>query len=262
MVLGGVMCIAGHRLFKIVQAILGFGVGFLAGMIFTEITGDGSTIVWIILGLLGGFLAHKLYLVGLFLNSMTLSFFVFAIIFSVAVNSLDTALNMASVSSLVWAILTVVLNKPLIILQTAFGGAFIIALCIARSSTLLSLITIVLGSLGVVAQYQPDKLKDAKIPDGVKKAFALFLALAVKLFGKLIEFIKTSEFLKDLKNKIIAKFNELKQKSSTARANNDNVSNTSNAIIDEKPAELQEVTKTTQENPKPRFDPQTGERLE
>lgn len=256
------MCIAGHRLFKIVQAVLGFAVGFLVGMIITEITGDGSTIMWIILGLLGAFLAHKLYLVGLFLNSMTLSFFVFVMIFSVVVDSMDTALNMASVSSLVWAILTVVLNKPLIILQTAFGGAFIIALCIARSSTLLLLITIVLGSLGVIAQYRPDKVKEMKVPDGVKQAFSLFLALVVKLFGNLIEFIKTSEFLKDLKNKIIAKFNELKQKSSTARTNNNNTDNTSNSIIDEKPAELQEVNSTIQENTKPRFDPQTGEKLE
>jgi hypothetical protein len=116
--LGVIMCLYGYRLFKILIVIIGFAVGFalsgLGGMQATE-----NPTAALLLGLGGGtvcaFLFKFLYLVGVF---------IFGGVIGAAIGEIGFENEgIAAFLGLVFGLLSLVVQKFMIILLTAFSGA-------------------------------------------------------------------------------------------------------------------------------------------
>ena len=127
---GLVECFLGYRLFKLMLALVGFVVGAIGagGAAYAATGGEGpaALIAGLIGGIFGAVLAVVFYFVGIFLLGAALGFVVGA---TAAASAGDqTALIAGGVLAVLAGILALVVQKFLIILSTAFGGAWSAAL--------------------------------------------------------------------------------------------------------------------------------------
>jgi hypothetical protein len=178
-VFGAITCFYGFRIFRIVLAFVGFLIGFGVG---TALVGDNQLVlqifVGVIAGLIGAGIFYALYFVGVLLAGAAFGALVGTALASVLNASSSTALILLIVGLVVGAILALVLNKLVIVLATAFGGAGGVVQGLAlllpgvfgsavatqsgisvSTSALGFVVWIVLGVAGVVVQYRQNKNK-------------------------------------------------------------------------------------------------------
>ncbi|MEW6143971.1 MAG: DUF4203 domain-containing protein [Thermodesulfobacteriota bacterium] len=124
--IGLIECFFGYRILRFLLGVLGFIAGaVIFGSLGYELT-DGSEIVSIIAGIAGGiagaFIMYTLYIVGVFAIGAALGFMTASYVFGIL--NTDTIHVVLIASALVGGILAAVLQKPMIIIATAFGGAY------------------------------------------------------------------------------------------------------------------------------------------
>jgi hypothetical protein len=178
-VFGAITCFYGFRIFRIVLAFVGFLIGFGVG---AALVGNNQVVLQIIVGLVGGVIGaavfYALYFVGVLLAGAAFGALVGTALASVLNASSGTSLILLVVGLVVGAILALVLNKLVIVLATAFGGAGGIVQGLAvllpgvfgsavatqsgvfvSASPLGFVVWIVLGLAGVIVQYRQNKNK-------------------------------------------------------------------------------------------------------
>ncbi len=124
MVIGAVVCFSGYRIFRVVLMLVGFLVGFVVGMaIMSSSGGIGQLLVGVVVGLIGAGIFYALYFVGIFLAGAFLGAGLAAMLVSLLNIGGGVATILVLVGLIGGAILALVLNKLMIVISTAFGGA-------------------------------------------------------------------------------------------------------------------------------------------
>ncbi len=124
---GVVQCFFGYRFFKFVLGLTGFvACGFVAGTIAygmtdSEIVGVATGIV---VGILGAWLFVALYFVGVFVIGAYFGAILSLLVFAAA--GAEPQLVLVAIGAIVAGILAVAVQKIMIMLSTAFGGAWLI----------------------------------------------------------------------------------------------------------------------------------------
>ncbi len=190
--IGLIECFFGYRILRFLLGVLGFIAGaVVCGSLGYELT-DGSEIVSIIAGIAGGvagaFIMYTLYIVGVLAIGAALGYMVAAYIFSL-LNQPAIPLILV-LSAGVAGILAAILQKPMIMIATAFGGAYAavtgIAYLLLRSfdpldlgflDTLsedqlyrMAIIWFGLGVFGLVVQLMTEPRKGEAVPEGGEEA--------------------------------------------------------------------------------------------
>jgi hypothetical protein len=174
-VLGAIECFFGYRIFKIILGITGFLVGAFLGVILASASSQSQVIV-LLAGLVGGIVGAVLAVVFYFIGIFLIGAVVGAVLGYVLFGLIST--NPQSVVILILAVIAgivaVIFQKFMIIVSTAFGGAWGVvsgvaslaglaigaldpqALSYLRPRTLYPLILcwLALGLVGVVVQYR------------------------------------------------------------------------------------------------------------
>ena len=120
---GAVACFFGYRLFRVVLSIFGF---ILGGLMASSLVGPSDTTwmigAWIVGGVIGMALLYAGYYVGVALSGAALG----AVVSHLAFNAggQDPPFLIVLVAAVVGAIASMYLQKHVIILFTAFGGAW------------------------------------------------------------------------------------------------------------------------------------------
>jgi hypothetical protein len=174
-VLGAIECFLGYRIFKIIVGITGFVVGASLGALLASADSQSQVII-LLAGLLGGVVGAVLsvvfYFIGIFLIGAVLGAVLGYVLFSLASTSPRAVVLL--ILAVIAGIVAVVFQKLMIIVSTAFGGAWGVvsgvasfarlaigpldtqALSYLRPRTLYPLILcwLALGLIGVVVQYR------------------------------------------------------------------------------------------------------------
>ena len=170
-----IQCFFGYRIFKFILGIVGFTLGgFLAGGV--GYSASNEPLVAVLAGLLGGILGvvllMGLYFVGIFLFGGLLGVFVGATFFAAAGSQPEPVVLV--ILALIGGGLALVFQKFMIILSTAFNGAWNVVAgiaCLATGTTdpanleklfrpdgsqrfVTILSWIVLGTVGAIYQYR------------------------------------------------------------------------------------------------------------
>lgn len=120
---GAVACFFGYRLFRVVLSIFGF---ILGGLMASSLVGPSDTAwmigAWIVGGLAGMALLYAGYYVGVALSGAALGAVLSHLVFSL--NGQDPPFVIVLLASVVGAIASMYLQKHVIVLFTAFGGAW------------------------------------------------------------------------------------------------------------------------------------------
>ena len=123
---GAVACFAGYRLFRIVLGIYGF---ILGAMLASSMTGVTNTVGMIVAALVGGFLGALIlvfaYFVGIALVGAGLGALV-AHLVSNQISRPDPPALLVVGASIVGAVAAMLLQRYVIVVGTAFGGAWTI----------------------------------------------------------------------------------------------------------------------------------------
>src|SRR5688572_2013046 len=123
---GAVTCFAGHRLFRFVLAIWGFILGAGIG---SSMMGGDSAVAMVVAGLVGGVLGALAlvfaYFVGVALVGAALGAFLTHAAWSQAATADPPAVVIITVS-IVGAIFAMVLQRYVIVVGTAFAGAWLL----------------------------------------------------------------------------------------------------------------------------------------
>lgn len=161
---GALECFFGYRIFRIITALVGFIVGGAIGGVlgFFAAQQIGALIGGLVVGILGGFLAFKLYKLGVFV----ICFFAGAalgLVLGAAAGDQSMAFAFAGIAGLALGVLGVLLTGPLIIISTAIGGGMS---CGMSLGTIMSnmglglLLGVVLSIAGILLQFYMEKKKD------------------------------------------------------------------------------------------------------
>ena len=123
---GLIECFFGYRILRFLLGVLGFIAGaVVCGSLGYELT-DGSEITSIIAGIAGGlagaFIMYTLYIVGVFAIGAALGFMTASYVFGIMNAAPATIVLIAS--AVLGGVLAAILQKPMLILATAFGGAY------------------------------------------------------------------------------------------------------------------------------------------
>lgn len=123
---GLIECFFGYRILRFLLGVLGFIAGaVIFGSLGYELAA-GSEIISIIAGIAGGiagaFVMYKLYIVGVFAIGAALGFMTAAYVFGIM--NADPVMIVLIAAAVLGGVLAAVLQKPMIILATAFGGAY------------------------------------------------------------------------------------------------------------------------------------------
>ncbi len=135
-VIGAVQCFFGYLIFKIILGLTGFLVGgVLAGAIGYAVS--QQEIVALLAGLVGGAIGAALmvalFLIGVFLIGAFFGGVLGAALYAVAGNSPEPAVLL--ILAVIAGVLAVIFQKFMIILSTAFGGAWNVVTGIAFFTT-------------------------------------------------------------------------------------------------------------------------------
>jgi hypothetical protein len=121
---GAVACFAGYRLFRIVLAIYGF---ILGAMLASSVMGITNTTGMIVAGLVGGLVGALLftfaYYVGIGILGASMAVFFVHVFFDYSKHA-DPPAVAVIVSSIAGAVVAMVLQRYVIIVSTAFSGAW------------------------------------------------------------------------------------------------------------------------------------------
>ena len=161
---GALECFFGYRIFRVITALVGFIVGAAIGGVLGFFTAQqlGALIGGLVVGILGGLLAFKLYKLGVFV----ICFFAGAalgLVLGAAAGDQSMAFAFAGIAGLALGVLGVILTGPLIIISTAIGGGMS---CGMSLGTIMSnmglglLLGVVLSIVGILLQFYMEKKKD------------------------------------------------------------------------------------------------------
>ena len=125
LVLGGALaCFAGYRLFRIVLALYGF---ILGAMIASSIMGVSNSIGMVVAAVIGGLAGSLIlvfaYFIGIALVGAGMGALIANLVWS-GLRSGDVPWQLAVAAAVVGAITAMVLQRYVIIVSTAFGGAW------------------------------------------------------------------------------------------------------------------------------------------
>ena len=123
---GLIECFFGYRILRFLLGVLGFIAGaVVCGSMGYELS-DGSEIISIIAGIAGGlagaFIMYTLYIVGVFAIGAALGFMTASYVFGIM--NADPVMIVLVAAALLGGVLAAILQKPMLILATAFGGAY------------------------------------------------------------------------------------------------------------------------------------------
>jgi len=134
-ILTGILsCFFGYRLFKVILGFWGFIIGFiLTRFIFAQYVGTNDNTILLIAGLVGGvvgiFLFISLFKVGIF--ALGAMFGYTLVMMFVSAGKLQPDPIILILAAILGGILALLLQRPMIILSTAFGGAFLVVFGVA-----------------------------------------------------------------------------------------------------------------------------------
>lgn len=135
LILSGVLsCFFGYRIFKVILGFWGFVLGFfITQYLFQQYVGSNDTIT-LIAGLVGGvvgvFLLTSLYRVGIFALGAVFGYSV--VMMLTAAGKLTQNPIVAILAAVLGGIIAILMQRSMMILSTAFGGAWLIALGIGK----------------------------------------------------------------------------------------------------------------------------------
>ncbi len=170
-IFGVLFCFFGYRLFKVILAIVGFIFGFVltAGILykFTNLTLI-SGLVGIVGGLIFAVLAFYLYFIGIFILGAYLGIVVWSVISSVT--GIVLPFWVAIVLAVLLGVLALVFQKFMIIVTTAFIGAYLIVVTLVTvmkfDASVIPYVNavgwLILGFLGIFVQYRLTAKKKLK----------------------------------------------------------------------------------------------------
>lgn len=154
-------CFFGYKILKIMITLGGALVGAVVGALLGALSGEEAMIIvlGVLFMLLFGFLAFKLYKLGIFLHFWVLGTVIFAAVF-VAVGSWDL-IGVSVIVGLVVGVLAVVLHKGFVIITTSVSGGMTGGVMLGMTMRLEIAIGIAIGLffsiLGMIVQFAMEK---------------------------------------------------------------------------------------------------------
>jgi hypothetical protein len=134
LIAGFIICFFGYRLLRLTLGLAGFGVGFALGLLIAGLFPGSSQVLTIILavvfGVLGAILATALFKFGVFLLGAGVGVLVASII--VTATTWHYPMIARVIGAIAGGILTLILERPLISILSAFAGAWGIVLGTVR----------------------------------------------------------------------------------------------------------------------------------
>ncbi len=126
LVAGFVVCFFGYRLLRLTLALAGFGVGLVLGLALSGLIHGSSQVfslvVGLICGILGAVLATLVYKFGVFLLGAGAGLVIASVVLAVAGWHNPTLVRI--IAALACGILTLVLERSLVSILSAFAGAW------------------------------------------------------------------------------------------------------------------------------------------
>lgn len=159
-------CFFGYKIQKFFITLSGVVIGGIIGLIGGVLLGGDSAeavsmIMALLMAVLGGFLAFKLYRLGIFLTFWLYGTVLFAVLFLVA--GAVTGVPMAPVLGLIIGVLALVLHKGFIICMTAISGGMSAGALFGAASGIPGvglLLGAGLSALGIFVQFRLEKKKE------------------------------------------------------------------------------------------------------
>lgn len=167
-------CFFGYKLLKFMVTLGGVAVGTLLGIFIGAASGDEVTMLAAILLLatLCGFIAFKLYKLGIFFQFWLLGTFAFAFMF-IAFGGYNMV-GFSVVLGLVIGVLALVLHEGFVIVTTGFSGGISAGMSIGmlalRSPVAGLIIGFILAVFGIVVQFQMEKKSSKTVESNTKTA--------------------------------------------------------------------------------------------
>jgi len=157
-------CFFGYKIQKFLITLSGVGIGAILGALLGVLSRSGVIIFLsaLILAVVGGFLAFKLYKFGIFMQFWLLGTLAFAALF-VVIGSWNL-ITFAIVLGLVVGILALVIHKGFVIITTAVSGGMVGGVClgIALGSQVIGLVLgIAFSVCGILVQFYLEKKEKA-----------------------------------------------------------------------------------------------------
>ena len=168
--IGLASCFLGYKLLRVWMALIGFVIGMAIGY-FASYNYFSNMVIPIIIGfstgVLIGFIAYRIYLLGVFLIALvtTLDFLGQLL---VHYNELDwVCIVLMVILALVVAIIAIKFVKPVIIISTALNGATIVMVGIFKllqidAKHMLLIAALLLAVLGIMVQFFTNKNSEDK----------------------------------------------------------------------------------------------------
>lgn len=162
-VVGGLLCFFGYKLFRAMAAIIGFIVGGVIGAIIGGLTaGEGGAFAGLlILGILGALLAYTLYRLGVFILCFG-GGAVIGLALAMLMGDSDAVLPLAAIVGLIAGIIGVILTKPVLIVSTSVGGGMSMGLAlggILENTAAGTVLGVLLAIAGIFVQFYLEKKK-------------------------------------------------------------------------------------------------------
>lgn len=157
-------CFFGYKIQKFLITLGGVGIGAILGALLGVLSRSGVIIFLsaLILAVVGGFLAFKLYRFGIFMQFWLLGTLAFAVLF-VVMGSWNL-ITFAIVLGLVVGILALVIHKGFVIITTAVSGGMVGGVCLGialRSPVIGLVLGIVFSVCGILVQFYLEKKEKA-----------------------------------------------------------------------------------------------------
>ena len=169
-VIGLVSCFLGYKLLRVWMALVGFVIGMATGYLISYKYFSNMVIPIIIgfsVGVLIGFIAYRIYLLGVFLIALvtTLGFFGQLVAHYNEPNWVWLVLTV--ILSIIAAILAIKFVKPVIIISTALNGATTVMMDVFKllqedTKHMMLIASLLLAVLGIMVQFFTNKNTEHK----------------------------------------------------------------------------------------------------
>lgn len=176
-------CFFGYKIQKILITLGGICVGAVSGIVIGIISGEQVVLIGaaLLLAILCGFIAFKLYKFGIFLQFWLLGTLAFAVLFLCM--GVFEGIGFAVILGLIIGVLALVLHKGFVIITTAVSGGMIAGMgmgyLLRMPGAAGIFIGIVLSVFGAIVQFSMEKKKKPEAsPTGEKERMSLQDAVA------------------------------------------------------------------------------------